>query len=194
CGGRRPYPPLNLFFRCPAVGGRGGCISRYPPIAPSGRAGTVLFTPAPPGGCGLDSRRGSLFIRPRKEENDVRNLLAASVCLLALAPARALAPAGWADFVYSSVILADNPVGYWRLGEPPAQTTAFDSSPFGRNGTYNGAVTRGVPGAIVDDPNTAAAFSGGFVSIPGGPFNFANNFSLEAWVINNNATAIGRII
>lgn len=99
-----------------------------------------------------------------------------------------------ANIIYSSVVLADNPIGYYRLGESPAQTTAQDSSPFARNGTYNGVVTRGVPGAIVDDPNTAAAFAGGFVGIPGGPFNLANSFSLEAWVLNNNTTALGRII
>src|SRR5262249_35775345 len=62
----------------------------------------------------------------------------------------------------------------------------FDSSPFGRNGAYVGAVTRGQPGAIVDDPNTAALFLGGHVAIAGAPFNLANNFTLEAWVINNN--------
>jgi hypothetical protein len=96
--------------------------------------------------------------------------------------------------IYSSVILADNPQGYWRLGEAPGSTTALDSSPFGRNGTYMGGVTLGVAGAIVADPNTAARFNGstGYVNIAGAPFNYANNFSLEAWVINNN-TAVGRI-
>jgi hypothetical protein len=100
-----------------------------------------------------------------------------------------------ADF-YSDVILADNPVGYWRLGESPGQTTAVDASPFGRNGTYVGNVTRGVPGAIVSSTDTAARFDGatGYVAIPGGPFNFANNFTLEAWVINNNTGPfVGRI-
>jgi hypothetical protein len=108
------------------------------------------------------------------------------VALAVLGTVGTAPPHASASPIYPSVVLADNPVGYWRLGESPAQTTAFDSSPFMRNGTYMGAVTRGVPGAIVDDPDTAAQFAGGFVAIPGGPFNLANNFSLEAWVINNN--------
>jgi hypothetical protein len=97
--------------------------------------------------------------------------------------------------IYSAVVLSGNPQGYWRLGEAPGSTTAVDSSPFGRNGTYMGGVTLGVPGAIVADPNTAARFNGstGYVSIPGGPFNFTNNFTLEAWVINNNTSGVARI-
>ena len=121
------------------------------------------------------------------------NALAWAAALAALGAAGGTVPRASASPIYSSVVLADNPIGYWRLGETQAQTTAADASPFMRNGTYTGAVTRGVPGAIVDDPNTAALFAGGFVDIAGAPFNLANNFSLEAWVINNNL-AIGRII
>ena len=90
---------------------------------------------------------------------------------------------------YSNAVLADHPVGYWRLGESGGATAA-DSSGFGRDGTYIGGVTLGVPGAIPADPNTAVRFdgSGSYVDIAGGPFNFPNNFTLEAWVINNNTS------
>jgi hypothetical protein len=95
---------------------------------------------------------------------------------------------------YASVVLADTPVGYWRLDQSPGQTTATDSSTGGHNGTYVGGVTLGVPGALAGDPDTAARFDGtsGYVDVPGSAFNFGNNFTLEAWVINNNS-AIGRI-
>src|SRR5262249_20141890 len=58
-----------------------------------------------------------------------------------------------------------------------------------------------VPGAIVDDPDTAAAFDGSsaYVDIDGAigfPFNYANNFTLEAWVTNPGQTFVpaGRIL
>src|SRR5262249_54513852 len=103
------------------------------------------------------------------------------VALMAVGAASAALPRASGSPIYSSVVLADNPIGYWRLGETSGPT-AFDSSGLGHNGTYTGGVTLGVPGAIVDDPNTAARFNGstGYVAVPGGPFNMANNFTLEA--------------
>lgn len=116
-------------------------------------------------------------------------------CLAALALLAWQATPASADPIYSSIVLGDAPVGYWRLGETPAQMMAFDASPFARHGTYMGGVLRGIFGAIRDDPNTAARFDGatGFVAIAGGPFNFANNFTLEAWVINDSTSGIRRI-
>jgi hypothetical protein len=116
--------------------------------------------------------------------------------LAVLGTACAVGQRGSASPLYSAVVLADHPIGYWRLGESSAGTTAFDSSGFNRPGTYVGGVTRGVPGAIVDDPDTAARFDGstGHVALPGSPFNLANNFTLEAWVINDNTGPfVGRI-
>jgi hypothetical protein len=56
-------------------------------------------------------------------------------------------------------VLADNPLGYWRLGEANGGTAA-DSSGNGRNGSYVNGVGLGVAGALFGDPNTAAAFDG----------------------------------
>jgi hypothetical protein len=97
--------------------------------------------------------------------------------------------------VYATTVLADRPVGYWRLGEAPGQTTARDSSPSGHHGTYADAVTRGVPGALAADPDTAARFDGtGAVDFSGCPYNFINDFTLEAWVTNDHVgTGCGRI-
>jgi hypothetical protein len=58
---------------------------------------------------------------------------------------------------YSSVVLAKNPVGYWRLGES-AGPTAFDLSGASHDGTYLGNPTFGQPGAIAAD--TAVGFNG----------------------------------
>jgi hypothetical protein len=58
---------------------------------------------------------------------------------------------------YASTVLADSPLGYWRLGEPSG-TVATDATGHGNSGTYS-AVTLGSQG-LVDDANTAVTFNG----------------------------------
>lgn len=82
---------------------------------------------------------------------------------------------------YSSVVLADTPAGYWRLGEASG-TNAADSSGFGRDGTYTGTVTLGTAGAIAGDSDKAATFGGGYVNIAGFGGNITDDVTLEAWV------------
>ena len=60
---------------------------------------------------------------------------------------------------YRDVVLADAPAGYWRLGETTG--LAVDQTTNGNAGTYLGGLTRGVPGAIVGDPDGATRFLGG---------------------------------
>jgi hypothetical protein len=48
--------------------------------------------------------------------------------------------------VYRSDVLADNPVGYWRLGETSG-TTATDETANNHSGTYQNGVTLGAAGA-----------------------------------------------
>lgn len=94
---------------------------------------------------------------------------------------------------YSSQILADSPIGYWRLGEAPAAAIALDSSNSSFNGTYNSSVTTGAPGALVY-PNTAAifvgdGFNGGFVDVGyQSALDLTSDFTVEAWL---KTTAIG---
>jgi hypothetical protein len=100
---------------------------------------------------------------------------------------------------YSLVILADQPIGYWRLGDSAASVTAADASGHGRFGIYSRGVLTGATGAIQGDPDTAALFHHNlaWVTVPaisGDSFNLANNFTLEAWVINDGQTPLGRII
>jgi len=54
---------------------------------------------------------------------------------------------------YENVILDDEPVGYWRLGEDSG-TTATDETG-GIDGTYENDVTLGEDGAISNDPDDA---------------------------------------
>src|SRR5262249_37607737 len=88
------------------------------------------------------------------------------VAILVFGTAIAAVSCAWAaDPGYSAVILADNPLGYWRLGESKTSMPAEDATTNGNDGTYVGEVTLGHPGAIVGDPDTAALFDGatGFV-------------------------------
>ena len=86
---------------------------------------------------------------------------------------------------YASVVLADKPVAYWRLGESSG-TQAGDYWG-GHDGIYHNA-TLGQPGFSLLDPDTAATFGPGINSYVGniqgvsftGPGSSAT-FSLEFW-------------
>lgn len=66
---------------------------------------------------------------------------------------------------YSDVILADGPLGYWRLGES-ISTTAVDISGNNLNGVYNSAsyVGLGQPSLIPSDPDNKAILFKNIVS------------------------------
>lgn len=85
---------------------------------------------------------------------------------------------------YDEVILADRPVGYWRLDETSG-TIAHDSSGNGNNGTITGGVTLGVQGPLAST-DTAMAFDGstGYISVPASPYisPSSNALSVEAWI------------
>lgn len=108
--------------------------------------------------------------------------LVALAAAVSLAVALAAQPAAADTTGYRGQVLADNPGGYWRLGD--SGSTAADqtgASP----GTYVGGVTLGRPGALAGDPDTAAGFDGstGTVQIPNGPaLNPSSAITLEAWV------------
>jgi hypothetical protein len=81
---------------------------------------------------------------------------------------------------YSTTVLSDNPVAYWRMGETSGPIVDEVS---GRQGTLSGGNTTGVAGAIVGDPDTAISSgpSGGTISVP---YDIAMNsptFSIELW-------------
>lgn len=85
---------------------------------------------------------------------------------------------------YVSAVIADSPLGYWRLGESSG-TVAYDYQG-GNNGTYYSA-TLGQPGYSGADTDTAAQFAGvnsRVGDIDGTKINFTGfvSFTLEAWV------------
>jgi hypothetical protein len=69
-----------------------------------------------------------------------------------------LATAHAAPTSYATRVLADRPIGYWRLGERIGTPTAADSSANGNDGRYSGGITLEQPGFHGGD--TAALFDG----------------------------------
>lgn len=69
--------------------------------------------------------------------------------------------------VYRDQVLADGPLGYWRLGELTG-TTAQDASGAGRHGTYAGGVALAQSSLLPAGQDPSALFDGttGWVSVP----------------------------
>jgi len=112
--------------------------------------------------------------------------------------AATLAASARAD--YQSTVLAQGPVGYWRLNEttPPHApiTTAANLGTLGASGnaTYNGdqSFFRGFPGALASS-DTAAQFNGTSQSVQT-PYLAAlnpTNFTVEAWLAPASDTPNG---
>lgn len=84
---------------------------------------------------------------------------------------------------YRDAVLADSPVGYWRLAETSG--AAVDATGNAAGGSYVGGVTRGVPGALAGDANLAARFDGtdDYVSVPdNNALDRGDVLSYELWV------------
>jgi hypothetical protein len=47
---------------------------------------------------------------------------------------------------FANEVLADGPIGYWRLGEPLGSVSAGDTSGNANTGTCSGGITFGQPG------------------------------------------------
>jgi concanavalin A-like lectin/glucanase superfamily protein len=95
----------------------------------------------------------------RMSRRAVLKAAAAGAAGLAGVLRRPLAKTVVASDLYSSVVLAKGPVGYWRLGEAGGPN-AFDATGNGYDGSYLGNPTFGQAGAILNDPDTAILLNG----------------------------------
>lgn len=82
---------------------------------------------------------------------------------------------------YSTTILSDLPVAYWRLGEISG-TSAADASGNGRTGTYGGGVVLGMAGAIRGENDAAARFGSGGAKVVAPLLPLMSQWTAEAWV------------
>jgi hypothetical protein len=83
---------------------------------------------------------------------------------------------------YANAVLADTPVGYWRLDETSG-TSAVDSKG-GRNGTYTNGPTLGQTGALPDALNNrSTSFDGtdDYVNVPYAAALNPAQFTVEGW-------------
>lgn len=86
---------------------------------------------------------------------------------------------------YQLAVQADNPNGYWRLGEASGTTAANIGVSTGLDGTYSATgVTLGRPGPLVNDPATAVGLDGasGKVELNQLGALMPPNVTVEAWV------------
>ena len=84
---------------------------------------------------------------------------------------------------YRSVVIADEPSAYWRLGETSG--TVAVNAIGAPNGEYRGGVALGQPGALSTDSNAAAGFDGvnDTVRMPdAAALDPTGSLSIEAWV------------
>jgi RHS repeat-associated protein len=66
----------------------------------------------------------------------------------------------WQRCGYSTAVLADAPVGYWRMGDPIPSVQVADSSGNGNTGAYTNGPTLGVAGGLAGDSDSAVSFDG----------------------------------
>lgn len=96
--------------------------------------------------------------------------------------------------VYVAEVLADNPVAYYRLGEPSGTTLVDEINSPTQDGsvTSSGDITLGVAGAIAGDSDTAISKTGSdgganFLEVPI-TLDFTTNdgMAIEGWFVWNN--------
>ncbi len=110
----------------------------------------------------------------------------------------ALSCAGPARADYSSTILAQKPVGYWRLNEtapPQPLASALNQGSLGaaEDGSYNDYPVRGVPGPF--NGSVGVSFNGVSQSVTAlyAPALNPNAFTIEAWLRPDSATPPGNL-
>ena len=95
---------------------------------------------------------------------------------------------------YAQAVLADRPLGYWRLDDAATSGCVVDSSGNGLNGTPNGGITGNQPGAFTSfgDNDAATAFDGatGYISLGDPAALQPSQVSVEAWVNTTNPGGI----
>jgi RHS repeat-associated protein len=98
---------------------------------------------------------------------------------------------------YRSAVLADAPVGYWRLGDAIPSTVAYEESAAHWSGTYTNGPTLGAPGLLTDDPNPAATFDGTNDIVTTSLTNTTaqlGQYSLEAWIKRSGTSTADQVI
>lgn len=98
------------------------------------------------------------------------------------------------DSNYAAAVLNSGAGLYWRLADAPGSSTAKDAAG-SDDGQVNSGVTFGQNGALTDDSDTSASFSGdgsGYL-VGSTQLNGPNTFSVSAW-FKTDTTSGGKIV
>ncbi|MDD5034765.1 MAG: DUF697 domain-containing protein [Methylococcaceae bacterium] len=90
---------------------------------------------------------------------------------------------------YSEIILADRPIGYWKLDEATG-AIAKDSSGKGHDGKLQGGVKPGEAGVVPG--SRSAGFDGatGYVELPAAVWGGGAEITVEAWMNSSGDTGV----
>ena len=93
---------------------------------------------------------------------------------------------------YRGEVLADRPIGYWRLGDP----TRIVDELGGPDGVLVGSCQLGELGLLAGDPDSSIKFDGTCHLDVGSGFSFVGNspFTLEAWIFPELAGSYEHIV
>ncbi len=89
-----------------------------------------------------------------------------------------------AENAYISSVLADEPLAYWPLNEPPSSRRFLDHSGNGFHGRAIGSLLAGRPGPLPGYSKSVEMDGGGYIDV-GRQDDFVtdNHFSVEAWLL-----------
>lgn len=94
---------------------------------------------------------------------------------------------------YDATVMADSPVGYWKLNEVSG-TSAADSSGNGYNGTYSGGFTLGQTIANVSGGVFLNGTSG-IITLPAGTnMNVGTTWTAEGWTVLSSTTGPAAVL
>jgi len=95
---------------------------------------------------------------------------------------------------YHTTVVADSPVGYWRMGETSGATLS-DATPSGYDLTLAGSgQVYNQTGAITNDTNGALGLGGAAYGCRSGAGSLTGNFTVEAWVYPTSAVQLSGIV
>lgn len=94
---------------------------------------------------------------------------------------------------YLAAVLADSPVGYYRLGESSG-STMVDSSGNTRDGSYTGTLTKSQTSLLSGDADTCISFGGGYGEVAAAAMPQPSTWTLEAIIKPSNLSSYHGIV
>jgi Concanavalin A-like lectin/glucanases superfamily len=96
---------------------------------------------------------------------------------------------------YRESVLSDQPAGYWPMNESSGNVMA-DASGNGHDGSYEGTVSLGQPGAMAMHGSAAVGLDrqGGWATIPDAPTLELDTITIELWINKRSEVEYGAYV